>query len=112
MVAAFAQDKDPHEGHNHAPGEGQGQEASKTVEAVAAEAVPELSPEEFMAKVSYAIGMDFGSGMKAQGIDIDADRFSKGAKDALSGAEFELSPEEARTVLMTFQQQLQWMPWP
>jgi len=97
--------KDPHAGHDHGPG---GHDHKADVEeAAAAEAAPELSPEEFMNKVSYAIGMDFGSGMKAQNINIDADRFAKGVKDALSGAELELSREDARTVLMTFQQQLQ-----
>jgi FKBP-type peptidyl-prolyl cis-trans isomerase FklB len=57
-------------------------------------------------KISYSIGMDIGSNLKRQSIDIDPDLLAKGVRDAMSGGETLLTGEEAKETLMAFQQDL------
>lgn len=54
-------------------------------------------------KASYALGMNVGSGLKRQSVDIDPDTFAKGLKDALSGGKTVLTEDEARATLMQLQ---------
>jgi FKBP-type peptidyl-prolyl cis-trans isomerase FklB len=63
-------------------------------------------------KISYSIGFGMGSNLKNQGVDVDADKLSKGIKDALSGAKPMLSPADMdktmgdlRTKMMAQQQE-------
>jgi FKBP-type peptidyl-prolyl cis-trans isomerase FklB len=56
-------------------------------------------------KVSYLIGRDIGSNFKDQSIDIDADIFMKGFKDALSGNKSPLSDDEAQAVKTAYKEE-------
>ena len=56
-------------------------------------------------KVSYAIGLDIGSSLKGQSIDVDSDILIKGINDALSGAKPLLSREQIQEAMMTFQKE-------
>jgi FKBP-type peptidyl-prolyl cis-trans isomerase FklB len=56
-------------------------------------------------KISYIIGMDAGSNFKKQSIDIDADIFMKGFKDALSGNKAALSDDETREAMNAFREE-------
>jgi FKBP-type peptidyl-prolyl cis-trans isomerase FklB len=57
-------------------------------------------------KVSYAIGMEMGKGVKAQGIDVDPAILEQGLKDALSGGKSQMSEEELRQVITALQQEM------
>jgi len=57
-------------------------------------------------KISYSIGMDIGSNLKRQSIDVDPDLLAKGVRDAMSGGETLLTGEEAKETLMSLQQDL------
>ena len=48
-------------------------------------------------KVSYSIGLDIGTTFKKQKMEINADMLAAGVKDALSGANPLLTPDEVRT---------------
>jgi FKBP-type peptidyl-prolyl cis-trans isomerase FklB len=50
-------------------------------------------------KVSYAIGMEMGKGVKAQGIDVDPAILAQGLRDAVSGAKSQLSEDELKQVI-------------
>ena len=56
-------------------------------------------------KVSYLIGRDIGSNFKDQSVDIDADIFMKGFKDALSGNKSPLSDEESQAVKTAYKEE-------
>lgn len=58
-------------------------------------------------KVSYAIGMNIATNMKAQGLDVDADQLAAGLKAVLKGEETQLTREEMGEVLTAFQQEMQ-----
>ena len=53
-------------------------------------------------KVSYSIGLDIGNTFKKQKMEINADVLAAGVKDALSGANPLLTPDEMRTVMTQF----------
>jgi FKBP-type peptidyl-prolyl cis-trans isomerase len=57
-------------------------------------------------KVSYAIGMEMGKGVKAQGMDVDPAILEQGLKDALSGGKSQMSEEELRQVITALQQEM------
>jgi FKBP-type peptidyl-prolyl cis-trans isomerase FklB len=57
-------------------------------------------------KVSYSIGMDIGSNLKRQSIEVDPDILLRGVKDAMSGGETLLTSEEARETLTALQKDL------
>jgi FKBP-type peptidyl-prolyl cis-trans isomerase FklB len=57
-------------------------------------------------KVSYAIGMEMGKGVKAQGLDVDPTILMQGLKDALSDAKSQMSEEELRQVITSLQQEI------
>jgi FKBP-type peptidyl-prolyl cis-trans isomerase len=57
-------------------------------------------------KVSYAIGMEMGKGVKAQGIDVDSSILLQGLKDALSDAKPQMSEEELKQVITGLQQEM------
>ncbi len=48
------------------------------------------------AKISYALGLDLGTQLRRQGIDLDPAIFAKAFADAMTGAKLEMTPEEAR----------------
>ncbi len=57
-------------------------------------------------KVSYAIGMNVGRNLKAQGFDVDAAIISQALSTALAGGTPALTEEEARNAIMGYQQEL------
>lgn len=58
-------------------------------------------------KVSYAIGMNVGAGLRQQPIEVDPNIVAQGLKDAMAGGKMALTPEEARAVLAELQGELQ-----
>ncbi len=57
-------------------------------------------------KLSYAVGMEMGKGVKAQGIDVDPAILVMGIKDAMSGAKSQMSEDELRQVITALQQEM------
>jgi FKBP-type peptidyl-prolyl cis-trans isomerase FklB len=58
-------------------------------------------------KASYAIGMNWGTGLHRQGIDVDNPALIQGMKDALAGGKTLLTEDEARSALMQLQKEMQ-----
>lgn len=56
-------------------------------------------------KVSYSLGVDLGSRMKAQGADLETDQIAAGLRDALSGKP-RLTESEIRETLTAWQMEL------
>ena len=56
---------------------------------------------------SYGLGMNLGSGLKADGMDIDVDTFVQGLRDALQGAKPRSTEEQIHTAFKTLQADLQ-----
>lgn len=57
-------------------------------------------------KASYAVGMNYGTGLRKQAVDIDPAIAARGLRDALAGGKMLLSEEEMRTVLTQLQADL------
>jgi FKBP-type peptidyl-prolyl cis-trans isomerase FklB len=83
-----------------------------TVFAVGQVYAEDAAPKADKGNVSYSIGFGMGSNLKTQGVEVDADKLSKGIKDALSGAKPEMSPADMdktmtdlRTRMMAQQQE-------
>ena len=57
-------------------------------------------------KVSYIIGMDIGTNLKKQSIDIDSNILAKGVKDALSGGKPLLTEQEIQETTIAFQKEV------
>jgi FKBP-type peptidyl-prolyl cis-trans isomerase FklB len=60
-----------------------------------------------MDKVSYIIGRQIGGDFKKQGIEINFDHFSQGARSAFLGENSEISEEETAKVMSAFQTKMQ-----
>jgi FKBP-type peptidyl-prolyl cis-trans isomerase FklB len=58
-------------------------------------------------KASYAIGMNWGTGLHRQGVDVDSAALVQGMKDALAGGKTLLTEEEARAALQQLQSEMQ-----
>ncbi len=58
-------------------------------------------------KASYAIGMNWGTGLHRQNIDVDSAALIQGMKDALAGGKTLLTEDEARAALMQLQKEVQ-----
>jgi len=57
-------------------------------------------------KLSYSMGVATGMQMKRQSIDVDADMFTKGLKDAVSGGTLMMTEQQVQETLMKFQQDM------
>ena len=57
-------------------------------------------------KVSYSIGLNMGSNMKRQSVDIDLNIFAKGIQDGLVGAKPLLTDQEIQETLIAFQKEM------
>ena len=57
-------------------------------------------------KISYSIGLNIGTNLKAQNIDINPDLLERGIKDALTGTQPLLTQEEIKEVLSAFQKEM------
>jgi FKBP-type peptidyl-prolyl cis-trans isomerase FklB len=53
-------------------------------------------------RISYVMGMYFGRDMLRQGIDLNADIFARGLRDALTGAKPAISDQEAQQIINVF----------
>ena len=58
-------------------------------------------------KASYAIGMNWGTGLHRQNIDVDTAALLQGMKDALAGGKTLLTEDEARSAFMQLQSEMQ-----
>jgi hypothetical protein len=58
------------------------------------------------AKLSYALGMNIGAGVKSQPVDIDPDILARGMKDAMTGAKPLLTEDEVKAVLTQAQNEV------
>lgn len=58
-------------------------------------------------KLSYALGMNMGGGLKTNSIEVDVDILAQGLKDALAGKKTLLTEQEARETIMTVQREIQ-----
>ena len=57
-------------------------------------------------KISYALGMNIGTGLHRQPVELNPDVVAQGLKDALSGGKTLLTVEEAQTILKAAQDDL------
>jgi FKBP-type peptidyl-prolyl cis-trans isomerase len=57
-------------------------------------------------KLSYAVGMEMGKGVKAQGLDIDMNLFVAGLKDAITGAKPQMSEADLNAVISGLQEEI------
>lgn len=57
-------------------------------------------------KVSYIIGLNIGSSMKRQSVDVDPNLLLKGLKDGLSGSKPLMSNDEMRKTMTAFSQEM------
>jgi FKBP-type peptidyl-prolyl cis-trans isomerase FklB len=57
-------------------------------------------------KVSYIVGLDIGTNLKKQSIDIDTAILAKGLKDALSGTKPLLTDQEIQETMVAFQKEM------
>lgn len=57
-------------------------------------------------KVSYSIGLEIGSKLKSQSIDINADILASGVKDALSGSKPLMTESEIQETMTAFQKEM------
>ena len=76
-----------------------------TLLAVAAHAQEKVELKEPKQKISYAIGMDIGSNLKRQEIDVDPKILAAGIADALTG-KLQLTDAEAKQVINEFRTQM------
>ncbi len=58
-------------------------------------------------KVSYAIGLDIGAGLKKNEVDVDADILARAIKDTFAGKKPLMTEEEVKTTMTDFQKNLQ-----
>jgi len=57
-------------------------------------------------KVSYIIGMDIGSNLKKQSIDVDPNILAKGVQQSLAGSKPLLTEQEIQETMMAFQKEM------
>lgn len=78
------------------------QEEAATEPAEGADAAPESLTE----RASYVIGLNLGTNLKQDQIEIDVPSLIEGLSDALTGEEVQMSEEEIQQTLQQFQQQM------
>lgn len=88
-------------------------EARSDAEKATLNAAPEASkPAEkepfptFREKLSYSIGMNIGSNIKQQQVDIDLDLMVKAIKDVLAGGKTAMTEEQVRDTFMAWQKEM------
>src|SRR5271165_795200 len=57
-------------------------------------------------KLSYAIGMNIGQGMKKDSLDIDPSILARGFKDAMAGGKLLMTDDEAKVVITAFRTEM------
>jgi FKBP-type peptidyl-prolyl cis-trans isomerase FklB len=81
------------------------QQGTATKRAPAAKAAP-LTLKTQKEKASYAMGMNFGAGLRKQSVDIDPAILARGLRDSFSNGKTLLTEDEARAVLTQLQSDL------
>ncbi len=79
------------------------QQGTATKRAPAAKAQTALILKTQKEKASYAMGMNFGTGLRKQSVDIDPVILARGLRDAFSNGKTLLTEDEARAVLTQLQ---------
>ncbi len=72
-----------------------------------ADAQATQAPKDQKDKVSYVIGMDIGTNLKRQSVEINPDILLKGIKDGLSGSKPLMTDQEMRETIAAFQKEIQ-----
>jgi len=80
--------------------------AAKAGQSAAAKTQTPLTLKTPTEKFSYALGMNIGSGMRRQGVNIDPNILVRGMKDALAGRKLLLTEDEARAAVMQVQNEV------
>lgn len=57
-------------------------------------------------KLSYSMGVATGMQIKRQAVDVDADMFAKGLKDAVAGGKLQMTEQQVQDTLKAFQQEM------
>ncbi len=70
------------------------------------QAQEKLTFKETKDKVGYSIGINFGSSLKQDGVDVNIEALIAGLRDAFAGAAPQLSAEEQKVTLQAFQQEM------
>jgi FKBP-type peptidyl-prolyl cis-trans isomerase FklB len=104
LPGSMAQQAPPPKAPAAAPPKSQ-QAAPKSPQA-AAKAKPPFTLKTQKDKTSYAMGMNVGTGLRKQSIDIDPAILARGLRDAFSNGKTLLTEEEARAVLTQLQTDL------
>ncbi len=58
------------------------------------------------ARLSYALGMDLGTQLRTQSVEVDPDIFTQGLKASLSGSKTLLTQEESRAIITELQNEI------
>ncbi len=58
-------------------------------------------------KLSYAIGMDVGSAIKKQGLDVDGQFLAAAVRDSIAGGKLQMTQEDMMATLKDFSKQMQ-----
>ncbi len=77
--------------------------AAKAKTSAAGTAQPSITLSDQKSKVSYAIGLNMGHGMKQQSVDVDPNVLAQGLKDGLAGGKALMTDDEVHATLMQFQ---------
>jgi len=80
--------------------------AAKTGAAAAKAAPAPLTLSTEKQKVSYALGMGLGKNLKRDSVEVDPAIILRGLKDALAGGKLLLTDEEAKTAIVTLNNEL------
>lgn len=80
--------------------------AAKTGQAPAAKSQSVVALKTQKDKASYAIGLNIGKSLHKDSVDVDPNIVARGLKDALAGGKTLLTDEEAKTALMTLQNEV------
>jgi FKBP-type peptidyl-prolyl cis-trans isomerase len=103
---SVAQQAPPAKTQPAAPPKSQQGAAPKAPRAPAARAQTPLTLKTPKEKASYAMGMNFGAGLRKQSLDIDPAILARGLRDAFSNGKTLLTEDEARAVLTQLQSDL------
>lgn len=69
-------------------------------------AAPATNSKDFKEKSSYGMGLDIGSSLRGNEVDVDLDALLAGIKDALSGAKSRIPAEDLQKIMTELQTQI------
>ena len=80
--------------------------ATGTTQHAAPKTTPELTLKTDKDKASYAIGMNIGTTMRRQSVDVDPEILARGLKDAMAGGKTLMTEDEAKVTMTALQAQV------